>query len=87
MRRVVPICLAFLFTTGPALAASPEPHEGKSAPSRFYIFDGSSFEGSTRGPSMELMNPRRDARFARLLSLKKDLLGNIGATLKDRALK
>lgn len=88
MRRLALVCLASLLASTPALAASPDPVKTKtSTRSQFYIFDGTSFEGRSRTPGIELMSPHRAARFDRLMSLKKDLVTNIFKTRGDRALR
>lgn len=69
----------------PALAADPNPAGGTR--SQFYIFEGSSFAAGTKGPSLDLVNPRAAARFGRLVSLKKDLLSGLGKTLRERSLR
>lgn len=65
-----------------AFAAEPEPVK-----SRFYIFDGSSFEGSARAPALDYFGPRQSARFGRLLELKKDLLPGLSSSVKERTFK
>lgn len=86
MRRLALIVMCSVLTA-PALAASPDPAPTGSVRSQFYIFEGSSFEAGAKGPSLDLVNPRQAARFGRLVSLKKDLLGGLGKTLKERALR
>lgn len=86
MRRLAVIVTVSLLPM-PALAASPDPAPAGSVRSQFYIFEGSSFEAGANGPSLDLVNPRQAARFGRLASLKKDLLGGLGKTLKERALR
>lgn len=86
MRRFAIIVVSSLLSA-PALAASPDPGPAGSVRSQFYIFEGSSFEAGERGPSLDLVNPRQAARFGRLVSLKKDLLGGLGKTLKERTLR
>ena len=38
-------------------------------------------------PAIALMNPRKAARFERLMSLKKDLLQGLVSSVKERALR
>lgn len=89
MRRLALVLLVCASSVAPlpALAASPDPAPTRGVRSQFYIFDGSSFEAGAKAPGMALMNPRAAARFGRLMSLKKDLLGGIAGSLKDRSLK
>jgi len=66
-------------------AANPDPKG--DVRSRFYIFDGSSFEVGVKGPNVDVFGPRQSARFGRLLQLKKDFTPGIGQALKDRSFK
>jgi hypothetical protein len=74
--------LASLALAPTALAAAPEPVK-----SRFYIFDGSSFEGRVSAPGLDVFGPRQAARFGRMLDLKKDLLPGLATSLKERTFK
>lgn len=84
MRRLVLAFVLVSSTVSSAMAASPD---DKPVRSQFYIFDGSSFEAGARGPAVALTNPRKAARFERLVSLKKDLLSGMRANVRERALR
>ncbi|MCC6624258.1 MAG: hypothetical protein IT385_23605 [Deltaproteobacteria bacterium] len=79
------IALVALASSSPALAADPT--QRGPVRSQFYIFDTQTFEAGPRGPGFELMRPHVEARFARMLSLKKDLLPGIGHARKDPVFK
>lgn len=80
--------LALVLTASSATTASAaEPGDKPGVRSQFYIFEGSSFEAGAKTPSIDLMNPRKAARFGRLMSLKKDLMRGMASTSRERVLR
>ncbi len=87
MRGVVLAFVVVSCAVSSSFAASPDDKPLGPVRSQFYIFDGSSFEVGAKGPAVALMNPRKAARFERLVSLKKDLLAGMHSNVRERALR
>lgn len=85
MRRLASLCLVVLALGSSTSALAAEPRDGVR--SQFYIFDPQMFESGAKRPSLEVMRPHVEARFARMLELKKDLLPGIGQMRKDLVFK
>lgn len=85
MRRLALVLTVSSLTATTAFAADPADKPGVR--SQFYIFEGSSFEAGAKTPSIDLMNPRKAARFGRLMSLKKDLMRGMASTSRERVLR
>jgi len=86
MRRLACIALA-LAALSPTVASAADPTQPPGVRSQFVIFDGQSFVVGPRGPEFELARAREDARFARMLQLKKELLPGIAHSRKDPVFK
>jgi hypothetical protein len=75
--------LALLLTMGlgstSALAAEPK--------SKFYDFSDQLIDGEIRKPTTLYSNVRQEAKFSRMLSLKKELLPFIFQARKERVFK
>jgi len=68
-----------LGTALPALSAEPK--------SKFYDFSDQLIDGEIRKPTTLYSNVRQEAKFSRMLSLKKELLPLIFQARKERVFK
>jgi len=87
MRRLASSILAVFALASTSSALAADPTQRGPVRSQFYIFDTQTFEAGARGPSFELVRGHGEARFARMLSLKKDLLPGIAHARKDPVFK
>lgn len=87
MRRLASSFVAVLALASSSSALAADPTERGPVRSQFYIFDTQVFEAGPRGPGFEVMRPHVEARFARMLSLKKDLIPGIVHARKDPVFK
>jgi len=71
--------LTFGSAIQPALAAEPK--------SKFYDFSDQLIDGEIRKPTTLYSNVRQEAKFSRMLSLKKELLPLIFQARKERVFK
>lgn len=83
LKRTV-TALVILSLGAPAVASAAAPKEPTS---KFYIFDAQAFEGTARGPGLDIMAGHREAEFGRLLELKKDLVPGIFQSRRDSVFK
>ncbi len=80
MKKLVQILtLAALSVGSSALAAEPK--------SKFYDFSDQLIDGEVRKPTNLYTNVRQEAKFSRMLSLKKELLPFIFQGRKERVFK
>lgn len=82
MKKLVTIALLAASlggATGGALAAEPK--------SKFYDFSDQLIDGEIRKPTTLYSNVRQEAKFSRMLSLKKELLPFIFQARKERVFK
>ena len=73
------VALAFGSVTPAAMAAEPK--------SKFYDFSDQLIDGEIRKPTTLYSNVRQEAKFSRMLSLKKELLPLIFQARKERIFK
>jgi len=79
------LALVTLSLAAPSVASAAAPDKEPS--SQFYVFDSLRFDGTVRGPGMGVMQGHRRVEFARLLSLKKDLVPGIFESRRDAVFK
>ncbi|TNF22415.1 MAG: hypothetical protein EP329_28635 [Deltaproteobacteria bacterium] len=83
LKRIVAALVA-LTLGAPAVASAAAPKEPAS---KFYIFDAQAFEGTARGPGLDILDAHRKVEFGRLLELKKDLVPGIFKNRRDSVFK
>lgn len=64
-----------------SVATSASANEPKS---KFYDFSDQLIDGEVRKPSSLYTNTRQEAKFSRMLELKKELLPNVQASRRQR---
>lgn len=67
-----------------SVATSASANEPKS---KFYDFSDQLIDGEVRKPSSLYTNTRQEAKFSRMLELKKELLPNVQASRRQRVFK
>jgi hypothetical protein len=75
--------LAFVSLPGIAAAAPPK----TDARAKFYNFDEMLIDGEIKKPQALYVNPRRRAKFGKLLKLKKSFIDKLFQTAKDPIFK
>ena len=58
-----------------------------SLKTKFYNFDDLLIQGEYKRPQILYTDSKKKVKFSRLLKLKKDFLGNLKNTKKDRSLR
>lgn len=81
MKKLVTITLLAVSLGGTSVAFAAEPK------SKFYDFSDQLIDGEIRKPTTLYSNVRQEAKFSRMLSLKKELLPFIFQARKERVFK
>ncbi len=81
MKKLTALTLLLALATGATSAIANEPK------SKFYDFSDQLIDGEIRKPSNLYTNVRQEAKFSRMLSLKKELLPFIFQARKERVFK
>lgn len=80
-KKLASLTLVFTLAFGATTAFSAEPK------SKFYDFSDQLIDGEIRKPTTLYSNVRQEAKFSRMLSLKKELLPFIFQARKERVFK
>ena len=78
------ITVLFILSCGVALAGNTPKNNTKS---KFYDFGAQVIDGQIRKPTALYMSVRNQAKFDRLLKLKKSFLPSLFATAKNKVFK
>lgn len=81
MKKLVTTLILAASIAGPTAAIAAEPK------SKFYDFSDQLIDGEIRKPTTLYSNVRQEAKFSRMLSLKKELLPFIFQARKERVFK
>lgn len=81
MKKITLILMSLSIGLGSTSAFAAEPE------SKFYDFSDQLIDGEIRKPTTLYSNVRQEARFSRMLSLKKELLPLIFKARKERVFK
>jgi hypothetical protein len=83
MKKIITCVGVALLGLG-SVATSASANEPKS---KFYDFSDQLIDGEVRKPSSLYTNTRQEAKFSRMLELKKELLPNVQASRRQRVFK
>jgi hypothetical protein len=81
MKKLATLTLLLAMSLGATSAMAAEPK------SKFYDFSDQLIDGEIRKPTTLYSNVRQEAKFSRMLSLKKELLPFIFQARKERVFK
>lgn len=89
MRKIAAamVAIAMVFASAGALAQDDEGGDGGGQKSKFYDFDDMMVDGELKTPDVERMEARGEAKFKRLLELKKSFLPKVQDSTEEDALK
>jgi hypothetical protein len=82
--RIFLITVLFILSCGVAMASKAPKSKTKS---KFYDFGAQVIDGEIRKPTALYTTARNQAKFDRLLKLKKSFLPNLFATAKNKVFK
>jgi hypothetical protein len=77
--RMMGVALAMAASSGAAVAADSK--------SKFYDFSDQLIDGEIKKPTTLYSNVRGEAKFSRMLELKKELLPNVQTSRRERVFK
>jgi hypothetical protein len=81
MKKMLTVCIVAMSLVGTTVSFAAEPK------SKFYDFSDQLIDGEIRKPTTLYSNVRQEAKFSRMLSLKKELLPLIFKARKERVFK